>query len=216
MPKTKLLLADDHPLILEGLRRILEQGFELVGTVRDGRELLAAAERLKPDVALVDIAMPGLNGVEATRRIHETQPRIKVVMVSQQTDRNYVRAAFQAGATAYVCKQSAADDVVHAVQEALAGRFYISESLAKTVPAGSFDPERNPGYLFGSELTPRQREVLQLIAEGKTAKEIADALNVSPRTVEFHKASIMDELGVRSTAELTRYALANGILPEQE
>jgi DNA-binding NarL/FixJ family response regulator len=216
MPKPRLLIADDHPLILEGLRRILERDFDLVGIVSDGRDLIAAADRLKPDAALVDISMPGLNGVEAMRRIRAAHPRIKLVVVSQHSDRSYIRAAFQAGAAAYVSKQSAAGDLLCAVREALNGRFYISETLTRTLPPGSFDPARNPGYLFGSELTPRQREVLQLIAEGKSAKEIAEALNVSPRTVEFHKASIMEELGVRSTAELTRYALANGIVTELE
>ena len=214
MPRTRLVVADDHPLILEGLRRILEDQFDIVGTAADGRELVEQAERLKPDAVLVDIAMPGLNGIEAARRLREALPRTKVVVVSQQTDRNYIRAAFQAGAVAYVSKQSAAADLLHALCEAIAGRYYISESLAKTLAPGAFDPERDPGYLFGSDLTPRQREVLQLIAEGKSAKEIAEMLKVSPRTVEFHKTSIMDELGLRSIAELTRYALANGIATE--
>jgi len=213
MPKARLLIADDHPLILEGLRRILEPRFEVVGAAGDGRALVAAAERLKPDIVLLDIAMPLLNGIEAARQIHEFLPRTKIVVISQQADRHYVQAAFRAGASAYVIKQSAAADLLAALDEVQEGRFYVSDTVSKGMPEALLCATRNPADLFGAELTPRQREVLQLIAEGKSAKEIADLLKISPKTVEFHKASIMDELGLRTTAELTRYAVAAGIVP---
>jgi DNA-binding NarL/FixJ family response regulator len=211
-PKPRLLLGDDHLLILEGLRRILESAYDVAGAVADGRALVAAARRLKPDIVLLDIAMPLLNGVEAARQIREFLPKAKLVVVSQQTDRQYVLAAFRSGVSAYVLKQSAAADLLQALSEVLHGRYYMSKAISANLPAALLDPRRNPSELFGAGLTPRQREVLQLVAEGKSAKEIADILKISPKTVEFHKATIMDELGMRTIAELTRYAIANGIV----
>ncbi|MBZ5583927.1 MAG: response regulator transcription factor [Acidobacteriia bacterium] len=212
MPRPRVLIADDHPLILEGFRRILEPHYEIVGTAADGRGLVAAAERLRPDVVLLDIGMPLLNGIEAARQIRASLPKTRLVVVTQQAGRQYIQAAFRAGVSAYVVKQSAAADLLSALGDALDGRYYITPALTKEFPEALLDPRRNPAGLFASELTPRQREVLQLLAEGKSAKEIAAVLKISAKTVEFHKASIMDELGLRTTAELTRYAVANGIV----
>jgi DNA-binding NarL/FixJ family response regulator len=213
MTKLRVLIADDHPLILEGLRRILEPAYEVVGAVSEGRTLVSEAERLRPDIVLLDIAMPLLNGVEATRQIGSKLPKTRIVVITQQTDRHYVRAALRAGALGYVIKQSAAADLLAALERASNGRYYVSESLAQHVPEALLDSRKSPEELFGGTLTPRQREVLQLVAEGKSAKEIADILRISPKTVEFHKASIMDALGLRTTAELTRYAVSHGIAP---
>ena len=212
MPRLRLVIADDHPLILEGLRRLLEYTHDVVGSACDGRALVEAVTRLRPDAVVLDIAMPLLNGIEAARQIRHLLPETKIVVITQQTGQTYVRAAFRAGACAYVVKQSAASDLLEALGEASRGRYYVSQSLRKDVPEALLHGGENPAALFGGELTPRQREVLQLVAEGKSAKEIADVLKISPKTVEFHKAGIMDELGVRTTAELTRYAIANGIV----
>ena len=212
MAKPRLLIADDHPLILEGLRRILEPAYEIVGAEIDGRALVAATERLRPDLVLLDIAMPLLNGIEAASQIKQAFPHVGIVVVTQQTDRHYIQAAFRAGVLGYVIKQSAAADLLAALRRASVGRFYVSESLRKHVPAGLMASDTSPEHLFGGSLTPRQREVLQLVAEGKAAKEIAEILKISTKTVEFHKAGIMDVLGLRTTAELTRYAIANGIV----
>jgi DNA-binding NarL/FixJ family response regulator len=209
MPKARVLLADDHALILEGLRRVLEPEFEIAGTASNGRELVTMALQLRPDAVLLDVGMPELNGIEAARQLRRALPAVKILFVTQMEDRAYARAAFQAEASAYLLKQSATAELCTALREALAGRFYVSEALRGLLDGG-FDPARNPA---GGELTPRQREVLQLVAEGKTGKEIASSLGISVKTVEFHKSAIMQELGLRSVAELTRYAIQHGILP---
>jgi len=212
MPKPRVLLADDHALILEGLRRVLEPEFEIAGTAVNGRQLVAMALELRPDAVLLDVGMPELNGIEAARQLRRALPTIKILFVTQMEDRAYARAAFQAEASAYLLKQSAVAELSIALREALAGRYYVSKSLRGLLD-GVFDPNRNPAELTGEDLTPRQREVLQLVAEGKTGKEIASALGISVKTVEFHKSAIMQELGLRSVAELTRYAIEHGILP---
>ena len=209
----RLLLADDHGLMLEGLTRLLSGEFEIAGTATDGRTLVAEAERLHPDVVVLDIGMPELNGIEAARRVNKSLPDCKIVFVTQQLDPAYVHAAFTAGARAYVAKQSASSELVEAIHRALHNHYYVSPLVGpKAAELAAFDPSRNPSELFGSALTPRQREVLQLVAEGKTTKEISAALHISPKTVEFHRNSLMDELGVRTTAELTRYAISRGIV----
>jgi DNA-binding NarL/FixJ family response regulator len=205
----RLLLADDHAMMLEGLTRLLANEFDVVGTATDGRVLLAEAERLKPDVIVLDVGMPEMNGIEAARRLAKILPSAKVVFITQQLDPAYLHAAFSAGAKGYVAKQSAANELVQAIRLALKDRYYVTPLVAQDPRFGS---ATNPAEMFGAELTPRQREVLQLVAEGKSTKEISAALNISPKTVEFHRNSLMDELGVRTTAELTRYALSRGII----
>lgn len=214
MSKPRVLVGDDHALIVEGLRRVLEPAFDIVGVADNGRELVAQAERLKPDIVLLDIGMPLLNGMEASRQIKKVAPAAKLVFLTQKSDRGYVHAAFQNEASGYILKQSMASELVPALREVLAGRFYVTPLVRKDIPDALLNPNRNPSELFGKRLTGRQREVLQLIAEGKTGKEIAGTLNISPKTVEFHKAGIMEELGLRTTAALTRYAIEHGIVGE--
>ena len=209
----RLLLADDHGLMLEGLSRLLSADFAVVGTATDGRMVVAQAERLRPDVLVLDVGMPELNGIEAARQVNKSMPECKIVFVTQQLDPAYVHAAFAAGARAYVAKQSASTELVQAIHRALSGQYYVTPLVGSKIrDMVSFNPGRNPAEFLGKSLTPRQREVLQLVAEGKTTKEISSALNISPKTVEFHRNSLMDELGVRTTAELTRYAVAHGIV----
>jgi DNA-binding NarL/FixJ family response regulator len=212
MPKPRVLLGDDHALIIEGLKSLLAKEFEVVGIATNGRDLVTAAERLKPDAVLLDVSMPVLNGMEATRQIKSIAPTIKIVFITQKSEREYVQAAFRFGASAYVLKQSVVAEVVPAIREALAGRYYVTASLLNGIPDALVNPSRNPSELFGGALTVRQREVLQLVAEGKSNKEIAAVLNVSLKTVDFHKARLMDELGLHTTAELTRYAIEHGII----
>jgi DNA-binding NarL/FixJ family response regulator len=209
--KIRILVADDHSVVLEGVRHILDQdGYELAGTAEDGRELVRAAEEIKPDLIVLDISMPILNGIEAARQIKKQNPRIKMIFLSMHADAIYVREAFRAGANGYVLKRTAVSELGPAVREVMEGRSYITPMVTKETMAELLAA---PGAgSFGSELTKRQREVLQLVAEGKTAKEIANSLNVSVKTVEFHKSSIMDALGVRTIAELTRYAIDNKII----
>lgn len=212
MMKT-LLIADDHVLMLEGLARLLASEFQIVGAVRNGRALLAEAERLRPDVIVIDIGMPEMNGIEAARRLSKSAPASKLVVVTQQLDPAYLHAAFSAGVRAYVAKQSAAKELVEAIRMVLRGGFYVTPLAGQeAAEQAALNPKLNPAGMFGARLTPRQREVLQLVAEGKTTKQISALLKISPKTVEFHRNSLMDELGVRTTAGLTRYALSRGII----
>ncbi len=211
MKRTRVLLGDDHTIVLEGLRRLLDPQFEIVGTVGDGRALVAAARELRPDVIVADISMPLLNGIEAARQLQKTETRAKIIFLTMHPDATYAAEAFRAGASAYVLKSSAASELVTAIQEALKGRVYVTPLVAKevlhTLMEGSPENEK-PAH----QLTSRQREVLQLVAEGRSTKEIAGILQVSPRTIEFHKYRIMEELGLRTTAELTQYAIKHGIV----
>ena len=212
----RVLLADDHCLMLEGLIGILKHEYEIAGTAENGRVLLEQARHLKPDLVLLDVSMPELNGIEAARKLQEIAPEAKVVFVTQQLNPEYVRAAFQAGAMAYVAKQSAGRELLEALKLALEGRYYVTPLVSPR--EGHAAPLRgartNPAPLFGARLTPRQREVLQLIAEGKSGKEISAALNISVKTVEFHRNAIVKALSLRTTAELTRYAIAQGIVAD--
>ncbi|HEY7387040.1 MAG TPA: response regulator transcription factor [Bryobacteraceae bacterium] len=210
MDKPRLLLVDDHELFLDGLRKLLEPDFEVVGAAGDGRAAVAAYMRYSPDLMLVDIGLPLLNGIEAARQVRHLVPEAMILFVTMQTDRIYVEEAFRAGGAGYVVKQAAARELVKAIHEVLDGRYYLSPVIAekmKDIPSDLAKPSRHSAHL-----TPRQREVLQLVAEGKSMKEIAEILEISVRTVEFHKGGIMQELGCRSTAELTRYAIEHGII----
>ncbi|HEY7307387.1 MAG TPA: response regulator transcription factor, partial [Bryobacteraceae bacterium] len=186
--------------------------FEVVGVASNGRELIAETERLNPDAVLLDVSMPVLNGMEAARQIRKSAPHIKLLFVTQKSDREYVQAAFRMGASGYVLKQSVVGEVGPALREVLAGHYYVTPLLRNGIPDALFHPQQNPSELFGQALTPRQRQVLQLVAEGKTNKEIAKILNVSVKTIDFHKAGIAEELGLHTTAELTRYAIEHGIV----
>ena len=210
----RILLADDHVMVSEAICAILEKNYEIAGTAKDGRELVEKAFQLKPDVIVLDISMPELNGIEACRQLQALGCPAKVVFITQQLGSEYVRAAFDAGAMGYVAKQSAASELLQAVRLALLGRYYVTPLVASgsTSERTPRTLRSNPAEMFGARLTGRQREVLQLVAEGKTTKEIASTLNISVKTVEFHRSSVMDQLGLRTTAELTRYALIHGII----
>lgn len=211
MSKTRVLLADDHKIVLEGLRGLLEPEFEVVGTVEDGRALMNAAEKLHPDVIVADISMPLLNGIEAVGQIKKTDPHIKVVFLTMHPDVTYATRAFEAGALGYVLKHSAPSELVTAVREALKGRTYATPMIAGELLQAYKEGAHQRQHAL-RRLTPRQREVLQLLAEGHSAKEIATILYISPRTVEFHKYRIMEELNLTSSAELVQYAIKHGIV----
>jgi len=210
MTKARILLADDHTLVVEGFRKILEPEFDLVGTVEDGRALLEAAQKLQPDVILLDISMPLLNGIDAARRLKKMMPDVKLIFVTMHADPAYVTEAFRVGATGYVLKRSAAADLLQAVRTVLNGHYYVAPPITKDVLSSllASPAERQPGP---EPLSPRQREVLQLVAEGHSLKEIADILKISVKTVEYHKAQIMQQLDLHTTAELTKYAIAHGL-----
>jgi DNA-binding NarL/FixJ family response regulator len=211
--RKRILLGDDHSLMLEGLTRLLEAEFDVVGMALNGRQLLELAENLKPDVIVLDIGMPELNGIEAARRLSKFLPSAKIVFVTQQLDPAYLRAAFALGAKAYVAKQTAAGELITAIQLAIRDRYYVTPLAGQEASQYiAQNPSLNPAEMFGGKLTPRQREVLQLVAEGKSTKEISSTLGISPKTVEFHRNSLMDELGMRTIAELTRYAISQGMI----
>jgi DNA-binding NarL/FixJ family response regulator len=210
MKKPRVLLADDHRVVAEGLRGLLEPQFAVVGIVGDGRELLTATKTLDPDVVVLDVSMPALNGIDAARVLRDAKSRAKIVFLTMHREVAYAARALEAGASGFVLKHSAPSELVTAIEEALKGRTYITpqiagdlvEALRRGTPAGAEALD---------ELTPRQREVLQLAAEGRSAKEIAAVLQISRRTAEFHKARLMETLGVQNTAELVQYAIRTGV-----
>lgn len=214
MPRPRVLLADDHRIFSEGLCRILERQFEVVGMVKDGRDLLATARQLRPDVVVADISMPSLNGIEAVSRLRKTNQRMKVVILTMHEDAIFATSAFRAGASGYVLKRGAPEELITAIREALQGHVYVSPLIGGHISDKLMEKHGHPEQLK-AELTPRQREILQLLAEGKSAKEVAGILKISPRTAEFHKYRIMDATGARTTADLTRYAVAHGIVGSQ-
>jgi len=211
MRKARLLLADDHRIVAEGLRSLLEPEFELVEIVEDGRALVARAQVLCPDVIVADITMPLLNGIEAALQLRKADVAAKIVFLTMHQDVTYAAKAFELGASGFVLKHSAPSELVTAIREALAGRTYVTPLIAKELMQAYRDGTAQR-QAAATELTPRQREVLQLFAEGHSAKEVASVLRISPRTAEFHKASIMKLLGIHTTAELTQYAARHGII----
>lgn len=210
--RKRLIIADDHVLLLEGLTRLLERDFTVVGSVSNGLDLVSISLRLKPDVIILDISMPTLNGIEAARQLRENGNSAKVIFLTQRSDVDVLRTAFEAGASAFVSKQAESGEILAAICSVLRGRFYVSPCLCTNERHSLYDPRENAAAFFGRELTGRQRQVLQLLAEGKVMKEIATTLNISVKTVEFHKTGLMGELGLRSTAELVRYAVTQGIV----
>jgi DNA-binding NarL/FixJ family response regulator len=211
MKKPRVLLADDHKIVIEGLKNLLGDEFEIVGSVEDGRALVEQASTLYPDVIVADISMPQLNGIEAARQIKKIDKNIKIVFLTMHQDATYAANAFEAGASGFVLKHSASSELIRAIREAIKGRTYVTPLIAGdliyTYQEGG-SPEKN---LF-KKISPRQREVLQLLAEGKSAKEIASILNISTRTVEFHKYRMMEQLNIKTNAELLRYAIKHGII----
>ena len=210
MNKPRLLLADDHTILVEGLKALLAPEFDIVATAGDGRAVLEAAKAHQPDLILLDISMPGLNGIEAARRLKKSNPDAKLIILTMHGDLSFVSAAFDAGASGYVLKQSAATELVTALHEVDSGQRYVSSLIQKRL--GTEIPAflRRPKGL-SADLTSRHREVLQLVAEGRVRKEIAQILGVSVKTVEFHKQNITEKLGIHTDAELTAYAIRHGI-----
>ena len=212
MKKPRVLMADDHSLILAGLRKLVEGECEVVGTVEDGRALVEAAQKLRPDLILLDISMPLLNGLEATRQLTKLVPESKVIILTMHASPTYATEAFQAGASGYLLKRSAASELSQAIQSVLQGRQYLTPLITKDVLDSVFKPSTGKrGKPASTALTPRQREVLQLVAEGRGTKEIATILSVSVKTVEFHRSRIMQQLDIHTTADLTKYAITHGI-----
>lgn len=211
MNKARVLLADDHRIVAEGLRGLLEPEFELVGIVEDGRELMTKAKELRPDVIVADITMPSLNGIEAVEQLKKAGSSAKVVFLTMHQDVMYASRAFEAGASGFVLKHSAPDELLTAIREALKGRTYVTPMIAGELMKSYKNGAGLQKDAFG-KLTSRQREVLQLLAEGKSAKEIAKILHISTRTVEFHKYHIMEELGIKTSAELVQFAIKHGII----
>jgi DNA-binding NarL/FixJ family response regulator len=209
MRKPRVLLADDHRVVAEGLRGLLAPHFDVVGIVSDGRELLSAAKNLDPDVVVLDISMPSLNGIEAARQLRGAHTRAKLIFLTMHREVTFAARSLEAGASGFVLKHSAASELVTAIQEALKGGTYITPQIAGEL-VGAFRRGSAAGADALGELTPRLREVLQLVAEGHSSKKIAGLLGISRRTAEWHKSRLMDILGLESTAELVQYAIRTG------
>jgi len=210
--KPRLLMADDHSIMLAGLRKLVEGTCEVVGAVEDGRALVEAAERLRPDLILLDISMPLLNGMDAARQIKKSVPKAKLIFLTMHASPVFATEALQAGASGYLLKQSAASELPYAIDTVLKGQTYLTPTITKPVLDSMV--RQNQGELKKSlmQLTSRQREVLQLLAEGKSPKDIAVLLNVSVKTVDFHKTRLMEQLDLHSTLALCKFAIAEGLV----
>jgi DNA-binding NarL/FixJ family response regulator len=209
MGRPRVLLADDHELLLGAFEKLLTPECEIVGQVTDGRALVDAAEKLKPEVIVLDIAMPQLNGLDAARKIKASLRDVKLVFVTMNEDGDLAAEAFRCGASAYLLKRSAASELATAIREVMQGRSYVTPLVTEGLVGSLLHIENHPG---AHELTSRQREVLQLLAEGNSMKEVAAVLKLTPRTVAFHKYQMMDQLHIKSTAELIRYAVRHHIV----
>jgi DNA-binding NarL/FixJ family response regulator len=209
MKQVRVLLADDHPLTLEGLRAFLDPHLHVEGTFTDGRALVEAALRLHPDLVVLDIAMPLLNGIDAAVQIKKSLPKTKLLFVTMHVSPAYLEAALDAGATGYVLKSAAREELLDAIRSVVNGRIYVSPSLSDGRLERFSDPSRAAATL---RLSGRERETLQLIAEGKSAKEIAFILKISVKTVSFHRENIRRKLSLNTTAELTKHAIEQGLV----
>jgi DNA-binding NarL/FixJ family response regulator len=209
--RPRVLLADDHLLVAEALKSLLTPEFELVGVVEDGRALVEAAGRLRPDVIVADVTMPHLNGIDALVQLRQSGDRVPVVFLTMHRDVSFARRALEAGASGFVLKHSASVELIAALRAALEGKTYLTPQLAgEVLEAMKQGPDRAADPI--ASITPRQREVLQLLAEGRSAKEIASSLSISVRTVEFHKYQLMETLGLHTNAELIHCALKHGLV----
>lgn len=210
---TRIVLVDDHQIVRVGLKSLLarETDFQVVGEAGDGREALAVIAELTPDVVIMDIAMPGLNGIDATIRVRAEHPQVKVIVLSMHLERAYIVETLRSGASGYLLKERAVDELVQAIRAVSAGRKYLSPGVTDIVLQGYLEADIElPDSAF-SQLTEREREVLQFIAEGTSIKEIAELLHLSPKTIETHKGRIMERLNIRTVAGLTRYAIRHGL-----
>jgi DNA-binding NarL/FixJ family response regulator len=209
MKRARILLADDHALMLDGIRSVLKTSYTVVGAMEDGKALVAAAIRLKPDLIILDITMPLLNGIDAAREIRKHLPDVKLLFVTMHTRPTYLQAALEAGANGFAVKSSGRKELLKAVARVLHGDLYIARGVGGDGVSGLTDSARAAASL---RLSARERQILQLVAEGKSRKEIAFAVNISEKTVAFHKNNLKHKLGLSSTAELTRYALDEGLV----
>jgi DNA-binding NarL/FixJ family response regulator len=204
-----VLIADDHALVVEAFKKLIEPNFEVVGTVSNGRDLLEVAPKLKPDVVLLDLGMPLLNGQDAGERLKTLLPKAKVIVLTMNEDSEIAAAAIEKWASGFLLKNSAGSELIHAIKEVLKGKSYVTPRIAKKL----FDRfVRDPRTEHTKHLTSRQREVLQLLAEGRTMKEAADVLHVTPRTIAFHKYKIMDEFGLKTNSDLLRFAMKERLI----
>ncbi len=206
---TKILLADDHALIRQGLRALLEKlGFQVVGEAADGQETLRSVEKTQPDVAILDISMPILNGLDAARELKKTSPRTKVILLTQHDEDQYVTESMRAGVKGYVLKSQASQDLVHAIQEVCRGSIYLSPNISRAVVDAYLSKSNVPA----DPLSGRERQVLQLVSEGKSTKDVALHLGISVKTAESHRARLMKKLDIHETASLVRYAIRSGLI----
>lgn len=204
------MLADDHTILVEAFRKLLEPQYDIVGTVSDGRALLDIAPQLRPDAVIVDIGMPLMNGLEAGLRLKELMPSVKLIFLTMNEDPDLAMEAMRGGASGYLLKSSAAEELLRAIQMALKGKPYVTAQIGRGMQKTFIKNPRAKGR--AKALTPRQREVVQLLAEGKSMKEVATVLKVTPRTVAFHKYRVMEELNLGTTAELIQFAIKSRIL----
>ena len=211
MRKPRVLLADDHTFVLEGFKKLLEDHCDLVGSVADGRALIEAVVNLQPDLVILDISMPQMNGIAAAKEIKKQIPEVKLIFVTMHADMAYINAAFRAGASGYLLKRSAATELIQGVQSVMNDEFYVTPLITQEVVTSLLKPTQ-PLLATIDDLTTRQHEILQLVAQGLSAKEIADKLKISHRTVEFHKNRIMEQLNVHTTTDLVKFALAHGLV----
>ncbi len=209
MKRPRIILADDHRIFAEGLKRLLEPDYEIVAIVEDGKELVATVAQIPAELILVDISMPGLNGIEAARQIIESNLDAKIILLTMHDEVTYVTTALDAGVRGYVLKQAAPAELLAAIRDVLKGSVYVSPSLASQVLYSR--RKGDPNQPSTIRLQPRQREILRLLAEGKTAKEIAAHLHLTPKTIEYHKSRIMLKLNVQTSAQLIQYAVKYGI-----
>jgi DNA-binding NarL/FixJ family response regulator len=208
MNRPRVLLADDHTLLLEAFQKLLADDCDVVGTVSNGRALLSAAATLKPDVVILDVAMPLLNGIDATRQLKQDLPDIRIIVLTMNEDPDLAADAFRAGASGYLLKRSAASELITAIREVMKRRAYVTPLIAE----GLVGSMLHPGDRSSVHLTARQREIVQLVAEGRSMKEVASILDIAPRTVAFHKYRIMKQLNIKTTAELIQYAIRRHIV----
>jgi len=210
MGKVRILLADDHALFCSLLRTLLEPAYEVVGTAGDGQELLEVASTLSPDVVLIDVGMPRLNGLDAGRQLKQRMPQVKIIYLTMNANAALANEALRAGASGYILKNAQTSELLQAIRDALRGRFYVTPKLKREIEGNLI---RDPNWSSHPErLTDRQREVLQMLAEGRSMKEIAFTLDITYRTVLFHKSRIMEELGIRTNAELFQYAMNHNLI----
>jgi DNA-binding NarL/FixJ family response regulator len=210
MTRPRIILADDHKMLSEAFGKLLASDYDILDSVENGRDLVDAAKREKPDLVIVDISMPKLNGLDAGRQIKLALPDIKIIFLTVNEDPDLVAEAFQSGASGYVLKNCAVSELTDAIEQVLRGRSYVTPLITEGMLDSLINrPNRGNG---SAKLTPRQREVLQLLTEGNSMKQVARILNISPRTVAFHKYRIMDELQVKTNAELIRYAIKNHVV----